>query len=130
MRYRPLFPNSPRLAASFAAVMAFVTFLAILRITHLSLHWVGPAATGGLFTGFFIYIARTRTPRFLAYAFATICAFVLIFYAYITVSLGVPSTVSDRLSWAFVVAIPTAGLGMAWWILHRTPAKRRAQQDS
>lgn len=129
MRYRRIFPKSPLLGAFSAAVISFVTFLAIQRPIHLSINWVAPAAAG-LFTGCYVYIARTQSARFLAYSIAALCAFALIFYAYVTVSLGFPSTVSDRVSWAFVVAIPVAGLVIAWWIMHRNPAKRRAHQNA
>ncbi|MEO7042331.1 MAG: hypothetical protein ABI035_08735 [Gemmatimonadaceae bacterium] len=129
MPYQPPLAKSPRLAALLAIVLAFVGVLGLQRVTDQSENWF-VAATTALILGCFMYIVRTRTVQFMAYFLASICAIGLIFYAYITVSQGSPSTTSERLAWAGVVAIPFAGLVLAWWILHRHSAKTEAHQNS
>lgn len=88
-------------------------------LTGEPLHW--PYAIGtSMFIAMSTYLIRTRPARFMANFLAGVSLFALGVYSALMRAQGIPKAGSDRLGLAFVVAIPCAGLILAWRI-YRQP---------
>ena len=65
------------------------------------------------------YIIARSTARVVAWMFIALFVAAVIVYGTIVITQGLPATTSDRWSFAFVVAIPVLGLGLAVWLWAR-----------
>ncbi|MGI9089916.1 MAG: hypothetical protein ACR2GG_02295 [Gemmatimonadaceae bacterium] len=121
---RPPLADDPRLSALFTLLLALVMFGEVMPwVAHEPPRWPFVIGTSVLLT-LFTYLARTRSARFQAYMLVGVSVFGLAVYGAITFAQGFPRSGYERLAWAAVIAVPVAGLALAWWMLRRPLAKQ------
>ncbi|MGI8509430.1 MAG: hypothetical protein ACR2MQ_08900 [Gemmatimonadaceae bacterium] len=124
MRFRPPLADHPWLGALSTVIVGLLIFgVGMPWLSHEQPNW--PAAIfSSVLLGIYTYVARTGTARFQAYFLAGIGVIGLLVYGSVTIANGIPEHRSERLAWAFVVALPVLCLVLAWIIYRRAPGRK------
>jgi hypothetical protein len=115
-RWKPPFYEYPRLGALFSFLMALLV-LSVLEpwVVGTRLNW--PWILGcSVLLGLNAYVLRIGTRRFVAIYLAAICVAAAGVYVIASLRLGVPAHGPERTWWAFVIALPILGSGLAGWM--------------
>lgn len=122
MTFRPPLANHPRLGALMIGLLALLIFGGVIPwLTHEAPRW--PTVIGtSLLLGLFAYVNRTLSARVQARMLLGVCLLALVVYGAATVAYGIPRDGSERFYWAIAIAVPVAGLALAWRMLQRPRA--------
>jgi FtsH-binding integral membrane protein len=120
MSFAPPLAKHPRLGAMVAFFTGLLNFgVAIPWATHEPPRWP-IAILESVLLALYIYLLRTtRSVRILAFTLIGVSVLALGVYGAAVYKDGIPHNDDERLMFAAVIAIPVAGLIMAWWMLQR-----------
>ena len=121
---RALIRRHPHMTAMVTFVLAFFIWGWLMPWAwHQPLDWRGTisASVEIVLTGYFIrYVAGIRSGRVQALVLATASLGALAVYATAVHAHGIPRDTTERLYFAGVVAIPIAGIMLAFWMLRKS----------
>lgn len=122
MRFTPPLAKYPRIGALVAFLIGLLDFgVAIPWVTHEPPRWPIAIVESVLLALYIYLVQTTRSVRFLPFTLIGVSALALGMYGTVVYTQGIPQNGDERLMFAAVIAIPVAGLIMAWWMLQRYP---------